>query len=42
MTQTPKPVGFIYLVTNLVNGKVYVGLTKLIKKRWGEHLSATA
>ena len=36
----PPIAGYIYLVTNLVDGKVYVGLTKLIKKRWGEHLSA--
>ena len=41
MVKSMSSVGFIYLVTNLVDGKVYVGLTKLIKKRWGEHLSAT-
>lgn len=40
MPHSSSIVGFIYLVTSLVDGKVYVGLTKLIKKRWGEHLSA--
>ncbi len=33
-------VGYIYLITNLVDGKKYVGLTKLIEKRWVEHKSA--
>jgi hypothetical protein len=33
-------VGYIYLVTNLVSGRKYVGLTKGIDKRWGEHKSA--
>lgn len=34
--------GRIYLVTNKVNGKRYVGqTTQSIKRRWGHHLSAT-
>lgn len=27
----------VYKITNLVNGKVYIGVSKNIKKRWGEH-----
>ena len=27
----------IYKITNLVNGKVYIGASKNIEKRWGEH-----
>jgi group I intron endonuclease len=33
--------GYVYLVTNLVNGKLYVGCTKAtLKHRWVQHLSA--
>jgi group I intron endonuclease len=33
-----KPAAIIYLVTNLINGKRYVGLTRFnLKKRWREH-----
>lgn len=32
----------IYLITNLVNGKLYVGRTiKTLKKRWQEHITAS-
>ena len=29
----------IYLVTNLVNGKFYIGKTTNLKSRWSKHLS---
>lgn len=36
----PKPCGLIYLITNIVNGKVYVGqTTKTIGERFSEHKS---
>ena len=31
----------IYKITNLVNGKVYIGASKDIKQRWTEHRSKT-
>jgi group I intron endonuclease len=30
----------VYIITNAVNGKQYVGLTKDIKRRWYQHISA--
>jgi group I intron endonuclease len=30
---------FIYLITNQVNGKVYVGITRHPKRRWQKHLN---
>jgi len=32
------PFGYIYTITNKTNGKVYVGKTKDIDKRWSKHL----
>ena len=30
----------VYLVTNAVNGKTYVGVTRFsVAKRWGEHVA---
>lgn len=35
------PYGFVYLITNTVNGKVYVGQTvQSVAKRFGQHCSA--
>ena len=32
--------GFIYKITNLINNKVYIGLTtETIEKRWKSHIS---
>lgn len=37
-----KPYGYVYLIRNSRNGKIYVGQTVgTIAKRWGEHKSAT-
>jgi len=30
---------FLYVITNRVNGKQYVGITTDIEKRWGKHVS---
>jgi len=30
----------IYKIKNIVNGKIYIGSAKSIKKRWGQHISA--
>jgi group I intron endonuclease len=36
-----EPYGRVYLITNTVNGKVYVGQTRrTLKHRWGQHKSA--
>ncbi len=40
MNPMPPIAGYIYLVTNLIDGKKYVGLSQNIQKRWGEHRSA--
>lgn len=32
----------IYIVTCVINAKQYVGITKNLKKRWGEHRRATS
>jgi len=37
---SPKVKISIYIVTNLVNGKQYVGITNNIKKRWATHRAA--
>ena len=35
--ENTQPYGFVYTITNQVNGKVYVGQTVDTKKRWWEH-----
>jgi group I intron endonuclease len=40
LQQDQKPYGCVYKITNLVNGKVYVGqTTRGINHRWGQHKS---
>lgn len=35
-----KPYGYVYLIRNRVNGKVYVGQTvQAVKRRWAQHIS---
>ncbi len=29
---------FVYRITNVANGKVYIGKTSNVKRRWVEHL----
>lgn len=39
MENEVKPFGLIYLITNLINGKIYVGKTKLkLSRRWRTHI----
>lgn len=37
----PKPLGYIYLITNGMNDKKYVGQTRNCKARWREHRRIT-
>jgi group I intron endonuclease len=32
---------YVYLITNKINGKVYVGKTKCIKTRWQKHINSS-
>ena len=32
---------YVYKITNKVNGKVYIGKTDNVQKRWNKHVSAS-
>lgn len=40
MPRFSEPVGVVYLITNIVNGKMYVGQTNNAEKRFKEHMYA--
>jgi len=40
LEELPDPYGFIYITTNLIDGKLYIGQKKFVKYKWKNYLGS--